>query len=553
MTFLMLAVSVLVFPSPFITQYMIDTVIPSKSMISLIITLALYGTLIVLHGITEYYESTVTLATNESVFLGIKLDLLQEITNTNSRILETKSPAYIASRIDDEVGKISGLFAGTTFNIIRDLFTFSFGLIALFRISFELSLLIIVATPTFTLLSKYLSRNISKASSQFLEANALCRSQLIESISGIHLWKVHKKTFGFDSYKKAATIRKDKILNLNKIQTTHNALTGSIQQLLPVLVIGLGIWEIFLDKLSLGSLIAFNQFVAYVYGPTSRFINLHIEAKMAFSALSRIEELLKWKKDPPPLKLETIHQLSLEHICFSYDTTQESQNILNRINLTANKGEAIAIIGKSGSGKTTLLKILAGLYPARGRIIINKNYELQNNETLLGHTSYIPQESFVFRGSIHQNISLGEDNLNKEAFKFHDLLDFINQDIPGQESFANDLSQGQKQRIGIARGLSHNQSIIAFDEATANLDSENELKFLKLIAEFKTNHIVFFATHRLNVLDSFDRILVMDEGVIVEQGNLNYLLKHGPVFQKLHSDFFFEASCKEDSSSAAPA
>ena len=230
----------------------------------------------------------------------------------------------------------------------------------------------------------------------------------------------------------------------------------------------------------------------------------------------------------------------MKNLNFRYGTRKL---VLEDINLKIEKGQKIAFVGESGSGKTTLSKLLLHLYtPETGDILINgNNVEDIQLETLRERIAYIPQETFLFSGSIFENLTLGLDEATMddiiEASKMAQAHDFINE-LPLRyetrlEENGTNLSGGQRQRLAIARAMLKKPDILILDEATSNLDAITERALDRTIHEFAKDMTTIFIAHRLSTIKNCDRIYVMDKGKIVEQGTHRELIALGGKYSYL--------------------
>ncbi|MGL5100909.1 MAG: ABC transporter ATP-binding protein, partial [Fusobacteriaceae bacterium] len=231
--------------------------------------------------------------------------------------------------------------------------------------------------------------------------------------------------------------------------------------------------------------------------------------------------------------------------------------ILKNLNLQINRGEVVALVGKSGSGKTTLVNMIPRFYEATsGAIKINgtdiKNYSLKEYRN---HIGIVPQETFLFSGTIRENLKFGKEYISDEevesAAKMANAYEFIKELPQGFETEVGErgvlLSGGQKQRIAIARALIQNPEIMILDEATSALDTESERLVQKALDNLMKNRTTFVIAHRLSTIINADKIVVMENGEIVEFGTHSQLLEKSGVYKKLYDIQFGDKSEKESS------
>ncbi|MCM8818039.1 MAG: ABC transporter ATP-binding protein/permease [Candidatus Omnitrophica bacterium] len=278
-----------------------------------------------------------------------------------------------------------------------------------------------------------------------------------------------------------------------------------------------------------------------IISPLKEAMQSYAILKHSSSALPRIFSILEFKskvKDEGQKKFEGLKEkIEFKNVSFSYNN---SSHILKNINMSIKNGEKIGIVGKTGSGKSTLIGLLLRFYdPVEGEITIDgeniKNFKL---ETIRKHIGYVPQEPILFYGSIKDNITLGEENEErlKEIIKIVGLDKLINE-LPEKENTiieekGGNLSGGQKQLISIARAIYKNPEILIFDEATASLDSESEKIVQSAIDKIMENRTVFVIAHRLSTIKNMTKIIVIENGEIVEEGTHEQLYERKGIYYK---------------------
>ncbi|NJM47896.1 MAG: peptide cleavage/export ABC transporter [Alkalinema sp. RU_4_3] len=384
-------------------------------------------------------------------------------------------------------------------------------------------ILTLLATPTF----KKISREIFQASS---EQN----SQVVEMFTGITTVK------STASEQEIRWVWEDKLVNLLNVQFKGQKLAnglgvvgGLINAVSSAALLWFGASLVIQDQLTIGQFVAFNMLIGNVTGPIMAVVGLWDEFQEVLIAVERLNDVFATKPEETPgdpmMTLPRIQgEVYLDNVTFSYGGDQEAATLQN-ISFKVNPGETIAIVGRSGSGKSTLIKLLQGLYqPSKGRLLID-GHDLRHvsPQSLRSQQGVVPQDNFLFSGTILDNIRLQNSEVTLEnvveAAKVAEAHGFI-QDLPlgyntkVGERGAN-LSGGQRQRIAIARALLGDPAILILDEATSSLDTESERRFQQNLERISRNRTTFIIAHRLSTVQKADRILVLDRGILVEQGD----------------------------------
>lgn len=321
----------------------------------------------------------------------------------------------------------------------------------------------------------------------------------------------------------------------------------AIQLISSALILWLGSIYVIEGKISLGQLITYNALLVFFTEPLQNIINLQVKMQKARIANKRLNEIMsisseKGDKEKTLNISETYFnkEIKLEKVTFSYNMKLP---ILKEISFKIAPYSKVALVGVSGSGKSTLAKLLVKFYsPSEGSINYGdiNSLDIENKE-LRNHVTYVPQESFFFSGTILENLTFGlETNPNFEKIlevcQATCLIDFINEQPLRFETIleegGNNLSGGQKQRLAIARALLKDSEILILDEATSGLDTLLEKEILDVLLQMRNKTIIFIA-HHLSIAKACDKIIVLDKGILVEQGTHQELSNQDGIYQKL--------------------
>lgn len=414
--------------------------------------------------------------------------------------------------------------------------------------NWQLTLLVLGLIPPIIIMTVIASPFLRQMSRQIFHESAKQNSSLVEMLTGISTVKAtaserelrwqweDELTSMFN-----AQFRGQKLANALQGASTLINLFGS------TLLLWYGARLVIADQLTIGQLVAFNMMIGSVITPILSLVGLWDEFQEVLVSIERLDDIFSAQPeespDQPLLVLPRIRgEVTFENVTFRYHA-DDSRNILQNISFTARAGDTIALVGRSGSGKTTLANLLQGLYqPTSGRILIdNTDLHHVSPQSLRSQLGIVPQECFLFSGTILDNITLYRPQYRLEdvlkAAKLAEAHAFI-QSLPlGYQTKVGErgtmLSGGQRQRIAIARALLNLPRILILDEATSSLDTESERRFQKNLQQISRDRTTFIIAHRLSTVRNADCILVLDKGIIAEQGTHEQLIKQGGLYTQL--------------------
>lgn len=453
------------------------------------------------------------------------------------RFFRTRRVGEILSRIND-AQKIRALVQGTTLALLLDVTMFVFAVAVMFYYHWKLTLIVCAALPVFALVVWLMNRPVQKVERKLMEQSADLEAHLVESISGIGTLKSFAAE---DSAKRKTEEGFVKVIRTGFRGAMLGAQMGIVGTLLSagtgLFVLVYGGHQVIAGTLSMGQLMFFNSLLGYLLGPMERLAEMNVTVQEALIALDRLGETLdldpEQKPDAKGYAPEKVRgEFAIEGLTFSYG---HREPVLKTISLKIPAGTTVALVGESGSGKTTLANLLARFDdPSEGRILLDgidlRDWDLHALRREMG---VVPQETFLFRGKVRENIALGapQAKLNEimEAAKRANAHDFISKMPERYESLIGergmDLSGGQRQRLAIARALLHDPTILILDEATSNLDSEAEFAIQKTLDEVKRGRTTILIAHRLSTVMHADRIVVLHEGEVAEHGSHGELMR----------------------------
>jgi ATP-binding cassette, subfamily B, bacterial HlyB/CyaB len=407
----------------------------------------------------------------------------------------------------------------------------------MFHYNWHLTLLVLLLIPPIICLTLGATPFLQKVSREIFNNAADQNSVLVEMISGIGTVKsVAVEQEMRWRWEDALTHQVNSQFRGQKLGIRLQAANGLINAVGSTALLWYGATLVIQNQLSIGQFVAFNMMVGYVISPVVAVANLWDELQEVLISVERLNDVFEAQPEgnSPALALTELKgAVVFEDITFRY-SDEDDRNTLQNISFQAQPGETIAIVGRSGSGKSTLVKLLEGLYqPTQGRVIIDghdiRHVDLRSLRSQLG---VVPQDCFLFSGTILENITLhrAEYTLEQaiavaklaEAHSFIQALPLGYQTKVGERGCS--LSGGQRQRIAIARALLSDPRILILDEATSSLDTESERRFQQNLTQISRGRTIFAIAHRLSTVRNADQVLVIDQGILVEQGKHEELM-----------------------------
>jgi ATP-binding cassette subfamily B protein len=525
--------------TPLFTQLLLDRVIVQGSTITLNTVgfgLLIFGLFrVVINGLRQYLLDHTANKISVALLVGfIKHTFLLPLSFFESRYV-----GDIVSRVQENQ-KIQRFLTGEALSIILDLLTVFIYVGLMFWYSPPLALFVLAVVPPFVFLALFATPFLRRISREVFGALAKENSYLIQALTGIS---------SIRSLAIEQTVRwqwEELLHNLTKknfaVQIISNKLqiiSATIQSLATTGLLWFGAWLVIQNQLTIGQLVAFNMLLGNIIQPFQRLIVLWNQLQEVIVSTERINDVLEAEVEEdlviqPRQSLSKLRgEIRFENVTFRYHKDSDI-NILENINFHIKPEQTVAVVGRSGSGKTTLSKLILGLYPATdGKILIdNQDVTSIALKSLRSQIGVVDQDTFLFGGTIRENISIAHpESTLEEIITVAQLAgadEFIKFMPMGYETQIGEgggmLSGGQRQRLAIARALLGNPRLLILDEATSHLDAESERIIQKNLQKILKGRTSLIIAHRLSTVRHADLILVLDRGILVEQGTHEELI-----------------------------
>jgi len=488
----------------------------------------------------------------------LRTDLFNKIPVLPSSFFDTRSSGHLVSRITFNVMQVTGAATNALKILIRE-GLLVIGLVAyLMFLNFQLASIFFVAAPFIAIVVGYAGRRLRKISDRIQTAMGDVTHVASETISAYKEVKAFGgKQYEVDRFLKASDNNRKQNLKLEATNAIASPLVQFLVSASLALITWLALDPTVLSSMTPGGFVAFFGAAGMLAKPVRQLSEINSQIQKGLAAASDIFEQL----DEEPEKNEGIYETneiqgSIEFKDLSFSYNSGSPEVLKKINLVINPGETVAFVGRSGAGKTSLVNLIPRFYGNfKGEINIDgisvEDYEINN---LRSHISLVGQNVTLFNDTINKNVSYGaiEENFEdiQSASKKAHADEFIRAMPDGYETIVGDdgvlLSGGQRQRIAIARAILKNSPILILDEATSALDSESEEYIQEAMSELTKDRTTLVIAHRLSTIENADKIVVLDQGKIVEQGHHKELLSKGKLYAHLHAKQFKDDVISEE-------
>lgn len=482
-----------------------------------------------------------------SILVTIRQELYTHIQTLDFHFFDSRPTGKILSRIIGDINSLKDVLGNFVTTLIPDLITVMAVVIIMFVKNPTLALASLSSLPIM-IISLFVIQTMSHKRWQiFRKKSSNLNAFVHEDMSGIRIiqsFTAEKETAEtFDTLVKE---HRQSFINAVRI----NDSLGSAIDLCWAIGIGAlyftGIIILGVDKVSVGTLVAFGTYVGMFWHPIMNLSNFYNQIITNLAAAERIFEILDTEPEITDAKdvieMPAIKgEVTFKNVTFSYD---EQTNVLNNVSFTIQPGETIALVGPTGAGKTTIVNLISRFYDVQKGIVAIDGYDVKkvSIESLRKQMGIMTQDNFLFTGTIRENIRYGRLDATDEeviaAAKAVHAHEFISKLEKGYDTELSErgggLSIGQKQLLAFARTMVSNPAILILDEATSSIDTNTELLVQDGIEELLKGRTSFVIAHRLSTIQKADRIFVIDDGGIVEEGTVTELLAKKGAYYKLH-------------------
>lgn len=531
---------------PQITRLILDEAIINSKTNLLIKLVLIYATISIFSALFTVLLDYICSKMKKSVSIKLKIKLLKHLSKLCGNYYTNIKTGNILSIIEADMFTVENLGAEILFSLIIDVITACIALFFLVRMDLDLLIIVIILQVLLTLSQSRFTKIISSKTNEIRQKDGEICNIVQEYVSNIMSVVISKSRFKFfKKYIKQEKILLNKCINLDIIISSNISISRILSSLVMLTIYGYGGIKIIKGKMTIGELIAFQQYTGMLIGPCINIIRSNTRIQQSLVSINRIFSILdepiiiKHDNNGRMLNNNFSGDIIFNEVGFSYD----EDKVLDNINIKFEKGKTTALVGPSGCGKSTITNLLFRLWDVNEGNIMIDNIDIKdyNLKSLRQNISIVAQNLLLFDDSILNNLTLGNKNISKEYIEdiCHrvDIYNFIDSLPNGFETIIGEngvkLSGGQKQRVAIARALISNSSIIIFDEATSALDNVSQKNILKNINNLLENKTVIVIAHRLSTIKNADKIYVIDKGNVIESGRHEDLILNESIYYSL--------------------
>ncbi len=498
-------------------------------------------------AVASYIANYYTTSVGQWIANDLRMRTYQHLQRLSFSFYDTHKTAVLLSTITADVETIQGFASSATLGILVDLFTILAMLVCMFWLNWDFTLIAVAVAPFMLLLVSRFKKAVKKATHEVRKQQSEVVAVVQQGLQSVRVVQAYgRQDFEQQELSAVSKATVEAALKARRIKALLSPIVTVTVAVCTAVVLWRGSSLILQGAMTAGALTVFLSYLSMFFKPVQDLAKMTNTIAQAAVSVERVRELLEADaempqrpdaRDPGALNGDIV----FEHVAFSYTADQP---VLKDVHFQIKPGEMVGVVGPTGSGKSTMVSLIPRFYdPSAGRVLVDgvdvRDFKLQELRNQIG---YVLQETVLFRGTVAENIAYGRGMATREeiveAAKLANADEFIVKMPQGYDSFVGDrgetLSGGQRQRIGIARALIRNNPILILDEPTAALDTESEKKVIEGLERLMKGRTVITIAHRLSTIRDANKIIVLREGVVAEQGSHEELLAVGGLYAELY-------------------
>ena len=502
-------------------------------------------------SILSYIISIIMVKTARNVVYSLRKDAFDTLLNLPLSYFDKNSIGDVLSKITYDIDTMGSTLSTDLINILTSIVTLVGSFFMMFTISKKLLLIFFITIPMSAISTKYITNKtrplFRKRAKKIGDLNGFVE----ENISGLKIIKAYnKESKSIDEFRNINKNAVDAYYNAEYYGSMTVALISFINNISLAFISTIGSILYLKNEMSLGQISSFVLYSRKFSGPIREISNLISDMQSSFAASERVFRFIDEKREEDDkvdaVKLEKVHgKIDMQNVTFSYDLNEK---VLENLNINAKPNTVVAIVGPTGCGKTTIINLIMKFYNRdNGQILVDdKNIDDITKKSMRQAYAMVLQDTWLFEGSIYENIAYGNENATledvKRVAKLAQIDDFIEKLPNGYNTIisgnGDNISKGQKQLINIARAMLIDAKMLILDEATSNIDSKTEIQIQNALLEIMKGKTCFIIAHRLSTIKNANQILVLNNGKIIEHGKHEELLEENGFYANLFKSQF---------------
>src|SRR6266568_5726013 len=534
---------------PLLIKWLIDKVLPKKELHLLLLAAAAFFGIYVCRLGFSAFAGLVSFKTVQELAFRIRLGILEQMNRLSADYHETTPVGQKLYRMEQDVDQVAELGSSLVPYALQATFNTIFVVGTMFVLDFRLTCMVLPLMPVFFVFRRYFEDRLRTASDTAQQQSSLESSFLQEHLTSIiQIQLLHQEQNQMRAFMQRGSAKLRAINHRSLIEILFSTSYMAVIALGTIAILGYGGYQVFAGALTIGGLVAFYSYMARLFDPLHAAVEIYSRLNRLSTSVRRILEVIEMtpsvSEKPAALRLPspTRGYVEMRGVSFSYS---DRQPVLQGFDLKLEAGIKVGLVGVSGSGKSTVAKLMARLYDVDSGAVYIDGIDIR--ELRLGclrtKLCYVMQDAVLFDRTLKENVLLGNPSATMKdlcrAIEIADLEELLRRlpkvwDSPlGPRGSA--LSGGERQRIALARAVLQNPSLLLLDESTSALDAPSERRVLTNLVQHFRHQTMVFISHRISSLNWVDRIVVVNRGVIEEQGTHPQLIRNGGLYAHLHN------------------
>ncbi len=532
---------------PLLIKWLIDRILPKKDFHLLFLAAAGFFGIYVCRLVLSALSGVVSFRTVQNLVFSIRLNILEQMNRLSADYHESTPIGEKLYRMEQDVDQVAELGSSLVPYALQTTFNALFVVGTMFVLDFKLTCMVLPLVPIFFVFRRYFDKRLRGASDSAQRQSSRESSFLQEHLTSVvQIQLLHQERSQTKAFLERATARVEALNHRNLIEILFRTSYMAVIALGTIAILGYGSYQVFVGALTVGGLVASYSYMARLFDPLNAAVEIYSRLSRMSTSLGRILEVIETapsvdeRQDAISLPSPVRGYVEMKDVSFSYRT---GQPVLQKLDFKLEAGEKVALVGISGSGKSTVAKLIARLYDTeRGTVYIDgTDVRSVRLESLRTRICYVMQEGILFDRTLKENLLLGRPTATikelRGAVEIADLEELLRRLPRGWDTplgpRGNALSGGERQRVALARAVLQRPSLLLLDESTSALDAPSERRIFTSLAHYFANQTIVFISHRISALKWVDRVVVLNQGMVDDQGTHEQLIGRSGLYSCL--------------------